>query len=217
MTNFVSLKFLYIFIFAVGTYSSSSAAQPTESKSPVLVHTKVDGNFAHYLESINGDIDGVVLEDGTLARFALFNFAPQPITLQPGDFVRIEGDRVDGMAGPYLVHALVTRINVPMTQRAIASHAPLGVDGNVARPRRGGKGALKENAQPLLAAGKPRGPFKARTGRVDDILAVDSASAHARKKGRLEIIESKAREATTGRGKGGNNVQWSRVEETAGP
>jgi hypothetical protein len=135
--------------------------------------------------------------------------------LRPGDTVRIEGDMMNGLVGPYLVHALVTRINVPMTRREALARPALGATGNGSQVRRVGKEAFKDSAQPVRATGKLRSPLKVKTGRDNDILTVDNARVHTRKNGSLEIIESKAREATTG--KGGNNLQWSRVEETAGP
>ena len=194
MSNFVR-SVLFVILLPTGfAYSSSSNAQPTETKAQAPGRTNLDGNFARYLESPGGDIDGIVLEDGTVARFAPFKRTLQAAPFRRGDSVRVTGDVVSGLAGVYLVHALVTRIDVPTTRGAVSPPPVSASAGTGTRPRRAGKGA-----------------------KGSSLLVVDKSSVRARKKGRLESIESKASEATTGRGKPGNYSPWSRAQETAGP
>jgi len=217
MSNFIRSVLFVILVPAVALFSLPGIAQSTESKSQVTARTNVDGKFARYLESLGGDIDGMVLEDGTIARFAPFKRATQVTLFRPGDSVRVEGDVVSGVEGPYLVHALVTRIDVPTTRGAVSPTPPAGSAGNSSRSRRAGKGSPRNSPQPPRVAGKPTVSATDRSGRADNLLAVDRSSARARKKGRIETMESKARDATTGKSKGGNYSQWSRTQDTAGP
>ena len=219
MSKFTRSVLLVILIPASMALGSPSIAQPDEGKAQVPVRTNVDGKFAHYLESPGGDIDGVVLEDGTVARFAPFKRTVQSAPFRAGDSVRVTGDMVSGLEGPYLVHALVTTVNVPTTRGAV-SPPPTGAAGNGSRSRHAGKGAkgsLKDSPQTSRVAGKPHGPSADETRKVDNLLVVDKSSVRARKKGRLETIEARASEATTGKGKSGSYSSWSRVQETAGP
>jgi hypothetical protein len=216
MSFFARFAVFAILIPAGVAYSLPIIAQSAETKSQVPAQTKVDGKFARYLESLGGDIDGMVLEDGTIARFVPFKRATQVTLFRPGDSVRVEGDVVSGVEGPYLVHALVTRIDVPTTRGAVSPTPPAGSAGNSSRSRRAGKGP-RNSPQPPRVAGKPTVSATDRSGRADNLLVVDRSSARARKKGSLETMESKARDATTGKSKGGNYSQWSRTQETAGP
>jgi len=219
MSNFAR-SVLFVILVPVGfAYSSSSTAQATEAKADAPGRTILDGSFARYLESPGGEIDGIVLGDGTVARFAPLKRTPQAASLRPGDAVRVTGDVVSGIAGTYLVHALVTRIGVPTTGGAVSPQLATS-PGNGSRSRRTGKGAkgvAKDSTQPPLATGKAHASSAAQTEKVDDLLVVDKSSVRARKKGRLETIESKASEATTGKGKTGTYSQWSRAQETTGP
>ena len=220
MSFFARFAVFAILIPAGVAYSLPIIAQSAETKSQVPAQTKVDGKFARYLESLGGDIDGMVLEDGTIARFVPFKRATQVTLFRPGDSVRVEGDVVSGVEGPYLVHALVTRIDVPTTRGSVSPTPPAGSAGNSSRSRHAGKGAqgsLKDGPQSPRVAGKPTGPATDRSGSADNLLVVDRSNARARKNGRLETIESKARDATTDKGKGDNYSQWSRTQETAGP
>ena len=204
-------------------YGSYCAAQSREAASPVSLRTSVIGNFAHYLESPNGDIDGVVLEDGTVARFPPLMHTTLAGPFRPGDSLRVEGDAVSGLAGPYLVHALVARSSVPTTRGAPPAQTKGGsAAGNPShRIGRSGlvrtKGARELGRQPLGGTGKPTSRSTARQRRVDEMLVDRSTTPRARKQGRLEIAQSKARDATTGTGKVGNDSRWVRSQETAGP
>ncbi len=220
MSNLARSLLLVILIPAGAAYSSSSTAQPAETMSQIRARTNVDGKFARDLESPSGDIDGIVLEDGTVARFAPIERGPQTARFRPGDPVRVTGDVVSGLAGPYLVHALVTRIDVPTTRGADSPPTPTGAAAERSRFHRAGKygkGSLKGNAQTPRGSGAPGGRATDRQKRVDEILVVNSTSPRARKKGRLEIAEAKTRDATTGKGKSDSSSQWGRAQETAGP
>ena len=209
---------LGILILTAAAHSSPSAAQPVGAKSEALPQTTVDGRFARYLELPNGDIDGIVLEDGNVARFAPFNRALHPAPFRAGDSVRVTGDVARGLSGTYLVHAFIMRISVPTMRRVVSPAPPAGSASNgsrLHRTGRGAKGSLKDGTQTPRAAGKPGGSSTDRSTKVDDVHLVESPSAG--RKGRLEAIESKASEATTGKGKSGNYSQWSRAQETAGP
>jgi hypothetical protein len=212
---------LFVLMVSAGLASAwSRNAQPTETRSQVLARTSVDGKFSRYLESPNGDIDGIVLEDGTVARVTPFKRAAQTMPFRPGDAVRVEGDTVSGLTRQYLVHARVTRSSFPTTRGAIPPPPPTGSAAAGPRSRgagKYGKSSLKDSPQPPRSAGKSRSPAADRSRRVDDVLVVDRTTVRARKKDRLETIESKASEATTGKDKSGDYSQWRRSQETAGP
>jgi hypothetical protein len=98
---------LVVTLLALAPVVAGSQARP--SGSPLLhfpTHATVDGRLAHYLRSLDGDVDGLVLDDGAVARFA----PGHPLAFLPyrrGDQVRIHGDVVAGLPGPILVHATV--------------------------------------------------------------------------------------------------------------
>jgi hypothetical protein len=220
MSHLTQSVLLVVTVSAGIASDSSSTAQTIESKSQVLARTSVEGKFSRYLESPSGDIDGIVLEDGTVARVAPFKRSLQAVPFRPGDSVRVEGDAVDGLTRQYLVHALVTRNDVPTTRGAIPPPTPTGLAANGSRAHgaeKSDKSFLKGRLVQPRSTGKPQGPSADRSKRVDDVLLVKSTTVRARKKGRLETIESKAREATTGKDGSGDNSQWRRSQETAGP
>jgi len=218
-------RILLLFTVCAGAgYSSTCAAQPWEAASSVPVRASIIGKFAHYLESPKGDIDGIVLEDGTVARFAPLMHTSSPGgPFRPGDSLRVQGDTVNGLTGPYLVHALVTRDSMPTTRGATPAQTKGGFAAGNASHRIGkngvarARGARESGGQPLGGAGKTPSRSTVRHTRVDEILVDNRTTSRTRKQGRLEIAESKARAATTGTGKGGNNSRWGRPQETAGP
>jgi len=188
MSNLRRSVLLTILTSAGLVYGSPSAAQPTTVKAQVAARTSMDGKFVRYLESPTRDIDGIILEDGTVARFAAPKRARRSGALLPGDSVHVEGDVVSGLPGPYLVHALVTRSNLLVTRDEIP---PLSTTVSAA-----GGARSHPVAKSGKAASKVRLPLPRR---------------------RIETVEAKIREATTGKPKNGTYSQWSRVQETAGP
>ncbi len=205
---------------AGAVYSRPSDAQNTASQSQVVVSTNVDGKFAHYIESPNGDIGGIVLEDGTVARFVPFSRTRRIARFDPGDFVRVHGDVVNGLTGQYLVHASATRIYVPTTRRADLPAPPVRRASAPDRSRHAGESAkaTPKNARLLpRSAGKPCPPATQGSRRLDRLLVAGIPSTPAPRKGRLEIIESKARGATTGKARSDDGSQSGRSEETEGP
>ena len=94
---------------AHGAPDAAPGNQPAVRIPARTSHTVIEGKFARYLESANRDLEGIVLEDGTIVRFAPIKRITKSASLRPGDTVRIEGDVVSGLAGTYLVHAAVTK------------------------------------------------------------------------------------------------------------
>ena len=223
MCNLGHWIILLFSISAGAGYSSYCAAQSRKAASPVSFRTSVVGNFAHYLESPNGDIDGIVLEDGTVARFPPLMHTTLAGPFRPGDSLRVEGDAVSGLTGPYLVHALVTRNSVPTTSGATPAQTKSGFAAGNPSPRIGkngvvrAKGARESGGRPLGVTCKTPGRSTVLHTRVDEILVANSATPRGRRQGRLEMAKPKARDATTGTGKGGSDSQWGRSQETAGP
>jgi hypothetical protein len=197
--------FLLVILTTFGTaYTSSSIAQPSQTKSQVVVRTTIDGKFAHNLESPNGDVDGIVLEDGTIASFDHLNRAHQVMLFRPGDSVQVTGDVVSGLAGPYLVHALATGLGVPTATGAIPPQAP-------SEPTAPGNGSHRTAKH---GAVRSRG---SRESSIQPRSTTTKTKTQSRSRGRLETIGAKVRAATSGKGNGGDNAQWSRPQETAGP
>jgi hypothetical protein len=188
MSHLIRSVLLTILTSVGFAYGSPAAAQPITVKAQVPAHASIDGKFVRYLESPNHGIDGIMLEDGTVARFAATKRARRCGPLVPGDSVHVEGDVVGGLPGPYLVHALVSRSSLLATRGDSPPPSQAGSASGASRSHRAvkhGKSTPKEDP-----------PVQRR---------------------RLETIESKVREATTGKPKNGNYSQWSRVQETDGP
>lgn len=202
MSNFTRLFHLVILTTSGAVYTSSSTAQPSQTKSPVVVRTTIDGKFARNLESPNGHVNGIVLEDGTIASFGPHKRAHQAASFRPGDPVRVTGDIVSGLAGPYLVHALVTGLGVPTTTGAIPPPPPPEPAAVGYRSHRTAK----------------HGAVRSRESRESSIQPRSTTTkAQGRPNGSLGTIEAKAKDATSGKGNSGDNSRWSRRQETAGP
>jgi hypothetical protein len=202
MSNFTRLFHLVILITSGAVYTSSSTAQPSQTKSQVLVRTTIDGKFARNLEGPNGDVNGVVLEDGTIASFGPRKRAHQAAPFHPGDSVQVTGDIVSGLAGPYLVHALVTGLGVPTTAGAIPP-PPLSEPATV---------GYRSHRTAKHGAVRSRGSRESSIQPRSTTTKTQSAPG-----GRLDAIEAKAKNATSGKSNSGDNSRWSRRQETAGP
>ena len=199
-------------------YSSSGAAQPGAATAQVPARLTIDGKFAHYLVSPSGEVDGIVLEDGTVTRFPphALALAPEIAPLQAGDVVRLEGDAVNGPTGPVLAHASVTRGNAVIVRGDLPPPPAPGDPGAGPRAHHGGKhgprgakGPHEESLRPLTVTGKIQGFSTDPHGRVDGILFVDGTNARAGKKVRLDTLALKAGDTITVTGKGGNYPQGS--------
>jgi hypothetical protein len=193
-------------------YSSSSPAQNSRVQSDVPARTSrtsVDGKFGHYLESSTGRIDGIVLEDGTVARFPLFALAPESAFFRPGDTVHIEGDGLSSPTGPVLFNASVkqdrsayARIDVvPMPS---ANHARVRL-----RSHRG--------PQRASVAEKAQGQSADPRIRANGSLFLEGTNAGTGKKAARETRWLRKARASAVTGDAGNNSQWTRAEETSGP
>lgn len=219
MSN-LSRSLLLLTLISAGTaYSSSGVAQPPGPPPQAPARMSVDGKFAHYLVSPKGDIDGLVLEDATVARFPPHAIASDTTMLRPGDAVRVEGDAVNGPTGRALVRASVSKGNVVIVRADIPPPPPPGGPGAGARPHRGGKHGPKDGKGPhedsllsMTVTGKIQGFSTDPHGIVDGILFVDGTSARAGKKARIETLGLKAGDTITVTGKGGNYPQGSSLE-----
>ena len=205
-------------ILAGAAYSSSVAAQPPAATTQVSARLTIDGKFAHYLVSPNGEVDGIVLEDGTVTRFPphALALAPEIAPLQSGDVVRLEGDAVNGPTGPVLAHASVSKGNTVIVRGDFPPPPAPGEPGAGPRAHHGGKhgrkgphGPHEESLRPMTVTGKIQGFLPDPHGRVDGILFVDGTNARAGKKVRLETLALKAGDTITVTGKGGNYPQGS--------
>ena len=224
MTPFGRQMSSLVLISAGAAYGLMGRAKAADPKFPVPSHPNVDGRFARYLESPDGSVDGVVLENGAVARFPPHPRADEHPPLRPGDRVRVQGDVVSGVRGPYLVHALVTRGSLPIAPGAITPPPPTKPETSDARSQRGerrvstgAKASRVASVQPVPGTSKVRDQSAGRQGQVANILFVQSQRARARRQGRLETLESQTRSVTTGTGQRNRNSQWSRTQETAGP
>ena len=208
---------LYVMpILAGAAFSSSATAQPPAATAQVPARLTVNGKFAHYLVSPSGEIDGLVLEDGTVTRFPPHALAPETAPLQPGDAIRLEGDAVNGLTGPILTHvsvmkgeAIIVRGDLPPPPApGEAGAGPRAHHGAKHFPR-GAQGPREESLRPMTVTGKIRNFSTDPHGRVDGILFVDGTNARAGRKVRLETLALKAGDTITVTGKGGNYPQGS--------
>jgi hypothetical protein len=100
-------------ILAIATLASASALaqpappQPPPSRPIAGPEATRDGTIEHVLVSPRGDIDGLLLKDGTVVRFP-----PHAVVaaaqLRPGSVVHASGAQVTGSDGPTLFDARVT-------------------------------------------------------------------------------------------------------------
>jgi hypothetical protein len=111
MTSSLILSIVLLASAPVGTPRHVTAKEPAARSSEGASATKVDGRIARYLQSPDGQVDGVVLQDGTVARFAPRRRGLKTATPREGDRVRVQGDLVRGLPGPYLVHASVSQVD----------------------------------------------------------------------------------------------------------
>ena len=166
---------------------------------PLPVRFVIDGKFAHYLVALDGEIDGFVLEDGTVTRFPPHALIPGTEPLQSGDAIRLEGDAVDGPAGPVLAHASVTKGDATIMRSDRLTPAAPPEPGTGFRSRPGGKhgpqganGPHAASLRPMTVTGEIEGFSIDPHGRIDRILFVDGTNARAGEKVRLETLALKA-------------------------
>jgi len=195
-----SIPFL-VFASAGFVHGTSSAAQPMAATAQVPARLTIDGKFAHYLVSPNGEIDGLVLEDGTVTRFPphALALAPETALLQAGDAVRLEGDAVNGPTGPVLAHASVMKGGVMIVRGDLPPLPGPGDSGAGHRPHHDGKngrrfarGSHEDSLRPMTVTGKIQGFSTDPHGGVDGVLFVDGTNARAGKKVQLETLALKA-------------------------
>jgi hypothetical protein len=189
-------------------HTSSAPANP--AKTPPTI---VDGRFARYLEAPDGRVDGVVLEDGTVARFAPRKDLLDATTFRRGDPIRVGGDLVLGLSLPYLVHASVSHGDVHITNWPLT-----GLD----QPRAGEPGSAKatsrqaDGALDTSTTEKHTGLSGSKLKQADDTL-VGQSTRMARKRPRLKAAAHEIRRLTTGSSRQPLEPQWSRRREDEGP
>jgi hypothetical protein len=217
-----SIVFL-VLVYASLVHSPLGAAQPTKNESQTrsaTSRTRLDGRFAHYLVSDDGAINGIMLENGTVARFALFGPAPQTLFLRPGDAVAVEGDALSGSTGIVLVNASVE------LRRDASVPADISPARSVASPsstppahaRQARKTAPSQGtthaSQPTAAASKTE--QRPDRGRTETGLFLGNGSVSAQRKDYGESFWLKLNHATTGDGRRYIDWHWRRSRETSG-
>jgi hypothetical protein len=203
-----------------GTASGSPAtAEPLPVTPQVHARFTIDGKFAHYLVLPNGKIDGLVLADGTVTRFPPHALIPEMAPLQSGDAIRLEGEVVNGPAGPVLAYVSVTKGNAIVVRNDLLTPAASGEPGAGRRWHHGGKrktkganGLHEERLRPMTITRKIEGFSIDSHGRIDRILFVDGTNARAGKQVPLETLALKAGDTITVTGKGGNYPQGSSLD-----
>jgi hypothetical protein len=207
----------FLVLVSAGLVTSwSASAQPLAATAQVPARLTIEGKFAHYLVSPNGEVDGIVLENGTVARFPPHAFALETAPLQSGDAVRLEGDAVNGPTGPVLAHlsvmkgdAMIVRGDLPPSSSPEEPGAGPPQHHGGKHGRKGPSGPHEESLRPMTVTGKIQGFSTDGQGRVDGILFVDGTNARAGRKVRLEPLALKAGDTITVTGKGGNYPQGS--------
>ncbi len=200
-------------------YGSAGATQPLGATAQVPARLSVSGKFAHYLVSPSGEIDGIVLADGSVTRFPPHALVSDTAPLQTGDAVRIEGDAVNGPTGPVLGHASVMKGNTTIVRGDLPPPPAAADPGAGPRSHRAGKhspkavkGPREDALRALTVTAKIQGFSTDPHGSVDGILFVDGTNARAGKKVRLETLALKTGDTITVTGKGGNYPQGSSLQ-----
>jgi hypothetical protein len=196
-------------------YGLPARAEPLPVTTRVHARFTIEGKFARYLVSPNGQIDGLVLADGSVTRFPPHALTPETAPFQSGDAIHLEGEAVNGPAGPVLAHASVTKGNATVVRSDLLK--PVASGGPGAGPRsHGGKrspegasGLHEESLRPMTVTGEIEGFSIDSHGRLDRILFVDGTNARAGKQVRLETLALKAGDIITVTGQGGTYAQGS--------
>jgi hypothetical protein len=214
---------LVVLVFASLVHSPSGAAQPrkNEPQTPSgTSRTHVDGRFARYLVSDDGAISGIMLENGTVARFALFGPAPQTLFLRPGDAVAVEGDALSGSTGIVLLNASV-ELRRDSSVAADITPAPSAASPSSTPPaharqarKRGTSQDRAQSSQPTAAGSNAQ--QRPDHGRTATSLFLGNGSVTAERKGYGESFWLKLNHATTGDGRRDIDWHWRRSRETSG-
>jgi len=173
---------------------TSSGAQ-----SAAAGHAQVAGRFKRYLETPNGNVDGVVLRNGTVARFSPRK-AAQVAHLHPGELVRVEGDAVRGLGVRYLVHASVVKEKLGEGPSFSAAYVPAAHDAPESP-------AVRRAATPAPDSAK----------HPDDVLFAKGLPPLRPKPGILGDFAAKIRQATTGTSASHPDSRLGRARENEGP
>jgi len=222
MSNLGRSIILLMIFPSSAVYSSPSSAQlgnfQPQTPAPTS-RTRMGGTFARYLVTPTGAIDGIVLKDGTIARFPLFEPVLQTAFLRPGDAVDVEGDGLSGPTGPVLLNASV-EILTGVAVRGDKTPTPSATGtGSSPRSHHGRKQRLSSSKGPVsgpaAAEGKRQDPSKDRS--TNGSFFFGSTNISARRKERPEGIWLKLNHVTTGTGHVGGDPRWQRSEETTGP
>ena len=221
MSNLGRSIILSMVIPSSAVYSSPSSAQPgnfqPQTPAPAS-RTRMDGKFGHYLVTPTGAIDGIVLEDGTIARFPLFEPTLQTALLRPGDTVHVEGDGLSGPTGTVLLNASVERrsgVAVMADKTPTPSATGTGSPPRSHRSRKRGLSSSKAPVPgPTAAEGKLQDPSEDRSTNGSFFFGSTNISA---RRNRPEGIWLKLNHMTTGTGHVGDDPRWQRSEETSGP
>jgi len=207
---------LLIPMLAGVAYGSLATAEPLPATTQAHARFTLDGRFARYLVSPNGEIDGLVLADGTVTRFPPHALIPETAPLQSGDAIRLEGEAVNTPAGPVLAYASVRKGNATIVRSDLRRPAALPEPGAGFQPRPGGKHGLQgangpheASLRPMTVTGEIEGFSIDPHGRIDRILFVDGTNARAGEKVRLETLALKAGDTITVTGNGGKYPQGS--------
>ncbi len=214
---------IFLVIFpSSAVYSSPSSAQPgkAQPQTPAPTsRTRMDGKFGHYLVTPAGTIEGIVLEDGTIARLPLLEPVIQTAFLRPGDTVHIEGDGLSGPTGTVLLNAsvefrtsLAVRTGRPPTPSTTETGSPsLAHHGR----KRGLSPSKGFGSQSAGAEGKTQGSSADRSTNGSFFFGITNVSAHRSEPD--EGIWLNLKHITTRTGHMGEDPRWQRSEETSGP
>jgi hypothetical protein len=207
---------LVLLVLAGFAPGSPVSAEPRAVTTQARAHVTLDGKFARYLVSPNGEIDGLVLADGSVTRFPPRALLSATVPLRSGDALRLEGEAVNDLAGTVLAHASVTKGGAKVVPSDLATPAGSGATGAGPRSRAGRKPEPRRSGGPgetrlrsMTVTGEIEGFSMDAHGRIDRILFVDGANAQAGKRVRLETLALKAGDTITVTGRGGNYPEGS--------
>lgn len=195
----MQIRIVLSLVAVLATACSSSSAPPGNSSASALTETSFDGTFAQYILSPHGDVDGIMLQDGTVARFPPHAYTGQANALAKGDKVHIEGEVTNGPSGRVVGHPLVKKGDVVLVARDAPPPSP-GAPPPNGEPRPPGP---REELALISGTGTIQSFSSDPRGNIDGVILSDGTVAHTGRKAHLDTLGLKVGDNVTVTGRGG--------------
>jgi hypothetical protein len=182
------------------------AHMPVTTQPTAATSTTVDGKLVRVLNAPDGNVDGLVLANGAIARFPLRRC---PFNLWKGATLRIRGEVVQGLPGPYLMNASILRSEVPSGGNGSWPPAPACPRGLAKPDRADGNRGTPAGARQLAVT--PAGAWAqvGKSSQAHHLPAVQSARPRRAQQGdRLDAATSWLQRLTSGTSVRSTRSEW---------